>query len=61
MGGFAKGDADTGVQAGECVAEAGREVGDVIEGEDPVVTGERDEVAGGYRHWGERRGTGVEE
>jgi hypothetical protein len=44
-GGFAEGDAEAGGEAAEGVGELGGEGGNVVEGEDPVVASEREEVA----------------
>ena len=48
-----EGDAEAGGEAAEGVGDAGRERGDVIEGEDPVAAGEADEIADGGGRGGE--------
>ena len=50
--GFAVGDADAGGEAAQGVGDGGGEVRDVVEGEDPVLSGE-------VRRWVAERGVGV--
>jgi len=54
-------EACAGGEAAEGVGETGREGGDVVEGEDPVVAGEGEEVADGGRDGGERHRGGIDQ
>ena len=61
MGVVAEGDAGAAGEAAEGVGKRGRESGDVVESEDPIVLGEGKEFAGGGRDGGEGRGAGIDE
>jgi hypothetical protein len=56
---LAVGDAGTAGEAAEGIDSSRGEVGDVVEGEDPVEAGESEEFTGGGRKRGEGRGGGI--
>jgi len=60
-GGLVGGCAETGGEAAEGIGEGRGEGGDVVEGEDPVVAGEGEEIADGGGDGGEGRGAGIDE
>jgi hypothetical protein len=50
-----------GGQPAEGIGDGGGQPGDVIEGDDPVAAGERDQLADGAGRAGERHGSGIHE
>jgi hypothetical protein len=50
---LAVGDADTAGETAQRIDDSRRETADVVEGEDPVETGQSEELAGGGRKRGE--------
>jgi len=60
-GSLADGGADAGGEAAEGIDEGWGEGGNVVEGEDPVVAGEDEEVADGGGDGGEEDGAGIDE
>jgi hypothetical protein len=50
---LAVGDADAAGETAQRIDDSRRETADVVEGEDPVETGQREELAGGGRKRGE--------
>jgi hypothetical protein len=61
LAGFAMGDAGAAGEAAEGVDSSRGEVGDMVEGEDPIEAGEGEEFTGGGRKRGEGRGGGIDQ
>jgi hypothetical protein len=60
-GGFTEGCAETGGEAAEGIGKTRGEVGEVIEGKNPIVAGDSEEVAYGGGDGGEGHSAGIDE